>query len=381
MKTVTSLEKWLDYFNDNNQARIKFLGKGDAKKVIEEFVTKIIGDGWVANDANNIERVLRIYSREFLRYAESELDRRKIQNRDFFNSYLPEEDLKLAQAMCMIHDAFGGEFDPKVYRIENNLWSDLLTTDLDQVNIEDIKPQFDTMIIEFEKIPITYRPQVDAYTTVVERNNFSRIKVEEFHGYLDSMIITTDGINFNFYFPPIFENFSTDKNILHSLQSTPSSGPHALLPSIFVKSNEIKKINKDLDVIVQNELINGFNDIAKRLIIGYFNMLIYIAHIKPAEKIEIKKFPKIFKKREFTDFESFYVEKTLKIKNTGGVKNDENDEMKKISCPKWDVRPHYRYQSHGPNRSLRKLIWIEGFKKGIFRTIKDIPSVPRNYKI
>lgn len=304
----------------------------------------------------------------------------------FLSNVRINETIELNSALMikLIADSYSGNNFPKLFKPDDILWNKLVNTDLKGITIADIKIPFDTLILEIPKIDIKISCRTAENVSLASRlhldflNNTDNIEKTSIDAYIDSFIITSDGTDFHFY-------------IGLKYPSLKRSGVNSIYSQImeFHLTFSNNKITDELSVLIKkqayfwNELIDD-DDIKKifnNIILGTMNFILYINSYNDCIKKIPKKNSQIFKNSPKTfSFETFFVDSPKVIKINKSSNPSSKTESFSKTCPKWDVRGHWRKQPCGKNKTESKIIWIQPFTKGEFRHIGIMPA-SRVYEI
>ena len=101
---------------------------------------------------------------------------------------------RLSYLVIMIYDGYTGEHQPKIFNIENKLWSKLVGTDSDKLTPDTFKMPFDTMVVRFDNHKHYF------YTKF--GSTFGKENTTGIDCILREFVVTSNGSgDFCFYFP------------------------------------------------------------------------------------------------------------------------------------------------------------------------------------
>jgi hypothetical protein len=341
----------------------------DTKTAIINFMDQFTKDGsWLPQvDFKLMEQQ---FAKQFMAGSKKNMQRYGLYKPTAFDKafagYDGAEDQKEIMMAVMVYDAFTGTHDPKLFEVEFDLWDKLMYTDIKNILISDVKMPFDTMVVRFSPQHCISKLKIvkDIYLNTTEDKNLPT--------WFDSMVVTTDGEDYQFYFPVVIPELypETRKNIM----------------LIGLKGHNLQKINTIVQTVEDQSITDpnqfDFESKANQCIVAFINLLLYInsvnKNVTPTKAIKV---PKLLNRQiMFSGMESFYVHSNVKLdghfhsNNLNGIGTPK-------TCTKWDVRGHWRKQPCGINKTATKLIWIEPFSKGIFRSDNQIKSSQTNYTV
>lgn len=267
--------------------------------------------------------------------------------------------------MQMIYDAYTGEHDPKIFEVDTDLWTKLISTDISGLGQHHFKMPFDTMVIRFGG--------------AIEVKSEDILPDMELGGLIEEFVVTHDNGEYAFYFP--WQLLMKSNNGV--TRTHPNPYMIIMKPDLF-DGDLLTQVNKILNH-QRADNPEHTNKVATDLVMGFFNLLLYINSVNR----EVSKSPATMPKRSpitgkkiASTYETFTVRRSVKLKSReDNLVHINIDGHHIISCPKWDVRGHWRNQAYGEDHKLRKLKWIEPYTKGIFRDDADLNSVTTDYVV
>lgn len=319
---------------------------------------------------------------------------------------------RLSYLVIMIYDGYTGEHQPKIFNIENKLWSKLVGTDSDKLTPDTFKMPFDTMVVRFDNHKHYF------YTKF--GSTFGKENTTGIDCILREFVVTSNGSgDFCFYFP--FQSAKVDMKehvgdndefgITYKALNSDNKeikvdinalsiyndffmiqipfNPKDLLFGATYKGRLIDKTMSNAVSVFLKHFKTSCNEIygqgvfttVHSILSGFFNLLLYINSINAKiDKVLPKRTPpNINGKRTSTTFESFNGYDTIKLVSNLIADTGISGTDKIIQCPKWDVRGHWRQQAIGQAKKERRLIWIEPYTKGVLREESTINSANRDY--